>query len=182
MLTWIGQLILNISFNSEHDSSIAILRARCLESWFQKGLEMMKCAKVKSSSIEVRDSFKNPLLEFILNSMKQQLGAVRNAAKQAFPNILEICVLLYVECYNRFLYATNFHIRFVCRWSKEDPGKITPPVLIEEIQIHGSFLHCTPATLLVATDPINLADELLYAAKDASLCNQAKDTLNSLMT
>ena len=61
---------------------------------------MMKCAKVKSSSIEVRDSFKNPLLEFILNSKKQQLDAVRNTAKQAFSNFLEICVLLDVECYN----------------------------------------------------------------------------------
>ena len=37
------------------------------------------------------------------------------------------------------------------------------------------------ATLLVEMDP-NLADELLDAAKDASLCNQAKDTFNSLMT
>ena len=107
MLTWIGQLILTISFNSEHDVSTAILRARCLESWLQKGLEMMKCAKVKSSFIEVWDSFENPLLEFTLNSMEQQLDAVRYAAKEAFQNFLEIYLLLdgkflLIFVYNKF--------------------------------------------------------------------------------
>jgi hypothetical protein len=55
---------------------------------------MLKCAKVNSGFIEVWDLYQNPLLEFIFNTMEQQVDAVRYAAKEAFQNFLEIYLLL----------------------------------------------------------------------------------------